>query len=110
MRVYLSGPMKGYPESNFPAFNAFAAALRARGHEVVNPAEIDPGMPQPEEDSPDWQAFYLACLRADIKALCDCQAIALMPGWERSSGAHLELHIAHRVGLQVKSAGELLAG
>ena len=110
MRVYLSGPMKGYPESNFPAFNAFAAALRARGHEVVNPAEIDPGMPQPEEGSPGWQAFYLACLRADIKALCDCEAIALMPGWERSSGAHLELHIAHRVGLVVKNAGELLAG
>lgn len=110
MRVYLSGPMRGYPENNFPAFNAFAAALRARGHYVVNPAEIDPGMPRPKEDSPSWQAFYLACLRADIKALCDCEVIALMPGWERSGGAHLELHIAHRVGLVVKNAGELLAG
>lgn len=101
--------MKGYPESNFPAFHATAAALRAKGLHVVNPAEIDCGMPQPPEDAPEWRDFYNACLRADIKALCDCQAIALMPGWERSSGAHLELHIAHRVGLNVLSVGELLA-
>ncbi|MFI7864062.1 hypothetical protein ACFMJM_23825 [Acinetobacter baumannii] len=32
-----------------------------------------------------------------------------MPGWEHSSGAHLELHIAHRVGLTVLNVGELLA-
>ena len=107
-RIYLSGPMKGYPESNFPAFNATAAALRAKGLEVVNPAEIDPGVPEPEE-GPEWKDFYNACMRADIKALLGCQVIALMPGWERSSGAQLELHIAHRVGLEVTTVGELLA-
>ena len=110
MKIYLSGPMKGYPESNFPAFHATAAALRAKGLEVINPAEIEPGVPQPPEGSPEWGDFYNACLRADIRALVDCQAIALMPGWEHSSGAHLELHIAHRVGLTVRNVGELLAG
>ena len=109
MKIYLSGPMTGYPDSNFPAFHATAAALRAKGLDVVNPAEVEPGMPQPKEDSPDWKDFYNTCLRADIKALVDCQAIALMPGWEHSSGAHLELHIAHRVGLTVLNVGELLA-
>lgn len=101
--------MKGYPPSNFPAFNAAAAVLRGRGYDVVNPAEIDPGIPEPAEGAPEWEGFYLACLRADIKALCDCDALALLPGWENSKGAHLELHIAHRLGLRVGAIDVFLA-
>ena len=41
MRVYISGPMSGLPELNFPAFHAAAASLRAKGLDVVNPAEIN---------------------------------------------------------------------
>lgn len=92
-RVYISGPMTGLPECNFPAFHAAAAELRARGYEVANPAEIN------AETGGDWH-FYL---RADIKALCDCDAIVLLPGWENSKGAHLELHVAHRLGLRVST-------
>lgn len=105
MRVYLSGPMKGYKDSNFPAFHATAAELRARGLEVVNPAEINV-----TGAGPDQPEFYNQCLRADLKAMMDCQAIALMRGWERSNGANLELHVAHRVGMEVLFVDELLAG
>lgn len=98
MKIYLSGPMTGIPEYNFPAFHAEAARLRKIGHEVVSPAEVNP------DTSMTWEQ----CLRADIKALCDCEAIALMPGWEGSKGAHIELHIAHRIGLSVHIARELV--
>ena len=104
VRVYLSGPMKGYPNSNFPAFHSTAAALRARGLEVVNPAEI--GVSTAENDP----NFYNDCMRADLKAMMDCEAIALMRGWEASNGANLELHVAHRVGMRVLFVDELLAG
>ncbi|GLS13632.1 DUF4406 domain-containing protein [Hydrogenophaga electricum] len=90
-RVYLSGPMTGLPDLNFPAFHAAADQLRRMGLDVVNPADINP----------DTSMSWAGCMRADIKALCDCDAIALMPGWERSKGAHLELHIAHRLELAV---------
>ena len=104
MRVYLSGPMSGLPDLNFPAFHAEAARLRALGHDVVSPAEVNPDHSMP------WEQ----CLRADIKALCDCDTIALMPGWENSKGAHLELHVAHRIGLRVHHCaaltGECVAG
>jgi hypothetical protein len=96
---YLSGPMSGIAENNFPAFNAAAAELRAIGLHVVNPAEIASANPQ------SWEA----CMRADIKALCDCDSICLMPGWENSNGAQLELHIAHRLGLRVTHLGQVLA-
>ena len=96
MRIYLSGPMSGLPEFNFPAFHAAAARLRARGLQVVNPAEINPG------GTLSWEE----CMRADIKALCDCTALALLPGWMNSRGAHLELHLAHRLGLRIGTVDE----
>jgi hypothetical protein len=98
--------MTGLPDLNFPAFHAAAALFRGMGVEVVNPAEINP-IPQEETAYPTQKDFYLACLRADIKALCDCTAIALLPDWGRSSGAHLELHVAHRLGLEVYTLAEL---
>lgn len=88
-RVYLSGPMTGIPDNNFPAFHEYAALLRAAGYEVVSPAEI--------QEAGTWEL----CLRADIRELCTCDTIALMPGWERSNGANLELHVAHRLGMEV---------
>lgn len=98
-RVYISGKMTGVPDLNFPLFNAEADRLRSLGYEVVNPVEIceDPNTP--------WHD----CMRADIKALLDCDVIALLDGWEDSQGAHLELHIAHRVGIKVLIASEVTA-
>lgn len=91
-RVYISGPMTGLPELNFPAFHQAAGELRALGLDVVNPAEINP----------DAQMSWEQCMRADIKALCDCDTIVLLPGWENSRGAHLEVHLAHRLGIKVQ--------
>lgn len=99
-RIYISGPMTGLPELNFPAFHAAAKALRALGYEVVNPAEVNPDSTKP------WQQ----CMRDDIRALCDCDATALMEGWEASKGAHLELHIAHRLGMEVTHVWRLVYG
>ncbi|MEW6166032.1 MAG: dATP/dGTP pyrophosphohydrolase domain-containing protein [Pseudomonadota bacterium] len=93
-RIYLSGPMTGLPDFNFPAFNAEAARLRSLGYDVVNPAELNP----------DFETPYDECLRVDLKALLDCDTIAMLDGWMDSNGAHLEMHIAHRVGIRVIEA------
>jgi hypothetical protein len=95
-RIYISGPMTGLPEFNYPAFHAAAAELRAVGHEVVSPAEIN------HAAGGDWKMY----LRRDIAALCGCDAVALLPGWQNSSGAHLEVHVAHRLGLEIKQVHE----
>lgn len=99
MKIYIAGPMSGLPELNFPAFHAEAARLRALGYEVVNPAEINS----------DPNAGWLACMRADIRELVTCDAVALLSGWSKSRGANIEYDLAVRLGLVVARASDFRA-
>lgn len=99
MKIYISGPMTGLPDYNFPAFNEAARKLRTLGFAVVNPVELNAHL----GTDADWHVY----LRNDIRALCDCDVVALLPGWEDSNGAHLELHLAHRMGLKVVQVEDL---
>lgn len=94
MKFYIAGPMTGLPDLNFPAFHAEAARLRSEGHEVANPAEINPDHTTP------WHE----CMFRDLKELSTCQGIVLLPGWEKSPGAQIERLWATRMGLQVMEA------
>lgn len=90
IRIYVSGPMSGLPDLNFPAFHAAALALRGMGFEVANPAEHEaPGL--------TWTQY----LRRDIVLLMDCDAVALLPGYMDSKGAMLELTIAQALGMEI---------
>lgn len=96
-RIYLSGPMSGLPGLNFPTFHSMTASLRASGHTVTNPAEINP-------DGGTWTD----CMRRDIAALMDCDTVATLPGWENSKGAKLEVMIAEKLGMTVVDAHDLV--
>jgi hypothetical protein len=85
--LYVSGPMTGMPDLNFPAFNEAARLLRAAGYTVTNPAELDA---QDAGKTLTWEQY----MRRDIKALMDCDGVALLPGWTESRGANLEVEIA----------------
>lgn len=97
-RIYLSGPMTNMLDLNFPLFHSTAATLRAAGHSVINPAELNP-------DPGTWSE----CMRRDIKALMDCDTVAKLPGWHSSSGARLEVLIAERLGMKVVNAHDLVS-
>jgi len=96
MIIYISGPMSGLPEMNFPAFAEAAARLRELGHTVISPHEI-------EQPALTWEA----CMREDIAELLKADAIAMLPGWGNSKGARLEFFIANELGMQVKHIEEL---
>lgn len=96
-RIYLSGPMTGIENMNFPEFNAEADRLRKLGYDVVNPAEID-------QDSTDW----CECMRKDLAELLTCDTLALLQGWHRSAGAHLEMHVASIIGMEIVMAQEIV--
>ncbi|WP_421551687.1 DUF4406 domain-containing protein [Pseudomonas yamanorum] len=67
--IYLSGPMTGLPGLNYAAFHAMTTNLRAGGHTVTNPAELNP-------DGGSWND----CMRRDIAVLMDCDTVATPPG------------------------------
>lgn len=104
MKLYLAGPVTGYPERNFPAFTHYAAALRAKGHAVTNPAELN----QADQNSEFSHEVWLRCMRTDIRELVECGAIVMMPGWEKSRGAALEYEIMFRLGQHIYVVGDLL--
>jgi len=88
--IYIAGPMTGHEDHNFPAFHAAAERFGKAGWNVANPAENFDG----RTDLP--RETYL---RADVILLAQCQAIALLPGWQRSAGATFEAILANELGL-----------
>ena len=98
-RVFLSGPMSGLPESNYPAFHSEAERLRALGYHVENPAENDPPA------CGTWQGF----MRKAVAQLITCDVIALLPGWLESRGATLERQLAVTLGLEAFQANKIQA-
>jgi hypothetical protein len=98
-RLYLAGPMTGIEDFNFPAFNDMAAKLRARGYLVENPAEHG------VVDGAEW-GDYMAY---DLTRLGLCGMVAVLPGWDASRGARLEVHIARELGMPVVNAHGLVS-
>lgn len=101
MRLYLAGPMRGYDLWNFPAFDHCAATLRSWGFEVISPAELDRDIGFDEHTGTLPEGFVEGALRRDIEALLVVDAVALMPGWQASSGVAIELTVARALGLPV---------
>ncbi|VVP79033.1 DUF4406 domain-containing protein [Pseudomonas fluorescens] len=98
-RLYLAGPMTGIENFNFHAFNDMAAKLRARGYVVENPAEH--GVVEGAEGG-DYMAY-------DLTRLGLCGMVAVLPGWDASRGARLEVHIARELGMPVVNAHGLVS-
>jgi nucleoside 2-deoxyribosyltransferase len=97
--VYLAGPMRGYPEYNFPAFKDEAKRLRAEGYTVWSPAERDllEGF-DPQRDTPKPLSYYLA---HDLPQVCQADAVVVLDGWEKSEGAMIEVSLAVSLGKPV---------
>jgi len=101
MTVYLAGPMTGLPGFNFHEFDRHAELLEKKGHTVFNPAQMDRDLgfdPSSSEVSPQ---FLRDAFSRDLSAICNADAIALLPGWEKSSGARIEWMLAVHLGLKV---------
>lgn len=92
MKVYIAGPMTGYPDFNFPAFHYAASHLRRLGHDPLNPATSFDGRQDLE---------YEMYIREAVRMVAMADAIVLLDGWSMSKGATMELHVALTIGLPV---------
>ena len=94
-RIYIAGPMTGYPALNFPAFFRMEQLLLKAGYAFRNPARINPSKtPHLSE-----QAYWQECMKRDIAQLVQCDTIILLKGYENSKGAMIEYNLAKELGL-----------
>ena len=86
--------MRGYPRFNFDAFDVAARDLAKRGYFPINPADLDREAGVDPEHHEVTPAATRAAIERDVDAIMGADAVALLPGWERSKGAVAEAHIA----------------
>lgn len=97
VKCYISGQITGLnPEEYEPLFYAAEDQLKAEGYEVINPLRIvkgiDPKLIDPATHTE--REIWRTIMKADIQELMKCEAIHMLPNWERSEGATLEHSIA----------------
>jgi hypothetical protein len=93
--IYISGPISADDADqvaiNRAAFHDAQQRLQAAGYAVCSPlANAQPLV-----------APWLQHMRADIKLMMDCDAVAILPGWHQSRGAGVEVALAKGLGLPV---------
>jgi hypothetical protein len=97
--VYIAGPMRGIKDFNFPAFDAARDKRVAEGCNVISPADIDRAAD--DKDSNDQARFALRDFHAlhFLRTRCSNGQVHFLPGWEKSTGARAEYHVAQWLGL-----------
>lgn len=90
--IYISGPMTGLPGYNFATFNRHARRFHKLGHKVLNPAETDNG------DTSNTWAYYI---RKDVRMVTQADMVVVLPGWQKSRGAQLEVNLARAMEMPI---------
>lgn len=109
---YVSGGMRGHAQFNFPSFDTTRDYLESLGMKSYSPADNDrvvypkceqaPGFAAgdtsvEDPDKPDNYTFR-DLLVWDVWAIGHADCIVFLPGWESSTGAKLERHVAEALG------------
>jgi len=93
MKIYISGRIAGLTKEDYERnFDYAETSIAGFGHEPVNPVKV-----LPFQSWYEWQDY----MRADIKALMDCDAVYAMSNHKESKGAMIEVKLARDLGLRV---------
>lgn len=97
-KCYISGKITGLPIGDAIAnFNKASQSALFLGYEPINPMNIQPDGDEPKNDNEKWSWF----MKADIKAMMDCDAILMQDNWQDSKGAIVEHDLARSLGFNV---------
>ena len=118
--IYQAGPMRGYDNYNFQAFEDGKIFLESLGLEVISPHDIDIYEGWVTARYGHWlddktrkyrKSFtevvaspsldMTKVLRRDIEAILRVDAISFLPGWQTSQGCLIEDQVARAIGLPI---------
>jgi uncharacterized protein DUF4406 len=102
-QIYIAGPMSGYAEFNFPAFFDAAEYFESEGWTVWNPAAKESekdvqasasfgGGNNTDRVAEGWD--WRGAFDWDCNKVLYSDAIFLLQGWEKSTGARAEWAVA----------------
>jgi hypothetical protein len=105
LKFYVAGGMRGYPDNNFPAFDAACASIRERGHIAIGPQEFDrlcgfteAHMREHDVTDADIRNFMARDL---LLIIHEADAICVLPGWQHSKGAVTEVALGLMLRLKI---------
>lgn len=98
MRVYISGPITHDPDY-MKKFQEAADDISFSGDWPYNPTCIR--LPKDVEEEFGKDVAHTEYMTVCLAMLSLCDAIYMLPGWERSKGAKIELGYAIKTGKQV---------
>lgn len=95
MKVYIAGPMSGYPEFNFPAFFEAERKINGLGWTAFNPASKEQEKELDQEAFADGDAKkavasgfdFRECYLWDVSKVIEADGIYMLNGWQYSPGA-----------------------
>lgn len=118
---YVTGPMRGLPYFNFPAFDGARDLGISLGYNIISPADLDreagidpindPGcVERMKKENPD---FLQDIVDRDICKILKLRpknndGLALLPDWENSIGSVAEIAVARFKGLQLVDARDFV--
>lgn len=96
-KIYLSGKISGLPICE-AIKNFESAENQLKGFaNIVNPMRLR------HDHDKSWQSY----MKEDIRALMECDAIAMLPNYKSSKGALIELNLAKSLGFEIIYLKEL---
>lgn len=107
-RVYIAGPMWGYAAYNAPAFDGAEKEWNQLGWIAINPIQLDRNhgvdLVNPLSDD-----ALKVIIQRDLDTIMDLDpdkgdGLAVLPGWEKSTGARAEVALARWLDLPVWEA------
>lgn len=108
-KVYISGAITGMPNKNKEEFKKYEDKFINLGYEVINPHNIFSDEEVERIESMDISEDEKWCifLKEDLIQMLKCDFVAVLPNWEHSRGANLEIKTALGVKMPVINAKDL---
>ena len=101
LKIYIAGPMRGYPNNNHEAFDRAEEDLEKKKiWTPVNPARVD--RDEGVDPANDMTKLELKqALKRDVDLIFECDCMYMLHGWTRSEGARMEHALASALGMGV---------